>query len=257
MDRDRDRPSRRSVAHSNLRSKNRQAVSPSVRTTNYETRPAVLQPAQTRQTYPLPISKDKEARALVLYMEYCDAVFNEKAATGQQLPGTASRLDGYHLSVPGPPTAQSTTSYASSHLSQPKSSYDNKTDLSSVVSFGDEIEPTPAIRRAEAGMRSFDGKMVKQRRRKKLDPVARAKAALIRHLGSCSVCNLRRVKVKLPDLVARGFGPDWMPSALSSTTILPCSKDFAESVWNRNDLEVIGVPLLPSQTPHNKLLYGH
>jgi hypothetical protein len=44
-------------------------------------------------------------------------------------------------------------------------------------------------------LESFDGKKVKQRRRKRLNPVARGKAALIRYLGSCWPCRSKRIPV--------------------------------------------------------------
>lgn len=209
---DRDRPSRRHVANSNPRSKHRQSLSLSIRTANHATPPAMQQastpPSQPYPVYPLPIPTEKQARALELYIQYCDAHLKEKVENSHLEPQSAARHhDGYHLNVPGPPTAHSVTSYASSRYSL-TSAYDAVTDLSSVVSFEDEDEPTSAAAKAEGELMSFDGKKIKQRRRKKLNPVARAKAALVRHLVSCWVCRGRRVKVRLSILPKCGSGSD-------------------------------------------------
>ncbi|KAK0105856.1 hypothetical protein ONS95_004370 [Cadophora gregata] len=199
MDSNRDRSSRR--PNQTARSKHRQSLSLSIRTANHVTPPAIQQatpPSQPYPHYPLPIPKDKEARALELYTQYCDAQLKEKVETSHIEPqSTASHRGGYHLTVPGPPTAHSVVSFTSSKYSLATSAYDGITDLSSVVSFDDEDEPTSAAVKAEGELMSFDGKRIKQRTRKKLSPVARAKAALVRHLGSCWVCRSRRVKCPL------------------------------------------------------------
>jgi len=135
---------------------------------------------------------------LDLYIQYCEAQLKEKVETSQIEPqSTASHRGGYHLTVPGPPTAHSVASFTSSKYSIATSAYDAITDLSSVVSFEDEDEPTLAAVKNEGELRSFDGKKVKHRQRKRLSPVARAKAALVRHLGSCWVCRSRRVNCPL------------------------------------------------------------
>lgn len=62
----------------------------------------------------------------------------------------------------------------------------------SVVSFGNESPSSAAVRT------TFDGRQVKEpRKRSKLSPKAKAKAALIRHLGACFDCRNRRVPVGL------------------------------------------------------------
>ncbi|PBP26696.1 hypothetical protein BUE80_DR002442, partial [Diplocarpon rosae] len=139
--------------------------------------------AATTPGVPFAYTQGQKARALDLYIAYCDAVLKEKVENSEVESRPAiSHRDGYHLSAPQPPTAQSVTSYTSSKCSLANSGYENVTDLSSVVSFDDEDEPNPAAAKVEGELMSFDGKKVRQRRRKKLDPVARAKAALIRHL---------------------------------------------------------------------------
>ncbi|PBP16635.1 hypothetical protein BUE80_DR012635 [Diplocarpon rosae] len=183
---DGERPLQRDVASSNSRLKHCQSLSLSVRTAIHSTPPAMQQgltPQQPRPAYPLPIPKVKKARALDLYIAYCDAVLKAKVENSEVEPQPAiSHRDGYHLSAPQPPTAPSVTSYTSSKYSLANSGYENVTDLSSVVSFDDEDEPNSAAAKVEGELMSFDGKKVRQRRRKKLDPVARAKAALVRHL---------------------------------------------------------------------------
>ena len=200
MDSNRERSSRRPAQ--TARSKHRQSVSLSIRTANHGTPPALQQATPQPQSYPiypLPIPREKEARALDLYIQYCDAQLKEKVETSEiELQSTASHRGGYHLAVPGPPTAHSVAS--SSKYSFTTSAYDAPTDFSSVVSFDGEDEPTSAAGRMEGELISFDGNKVKPRRRKKLTPVARAKAALVRHLGSCWVCRSRRVKVSFQNL---------------------------------------------------------
>ncbi|KAL5325154.1 hypothetical protein ACEPPN_006277 [Leptodophora sp. 'Broadleaf-Isolate-01'] len=195
----RDRPSRRHGTSQTPRSKHRMSLS--IRTATHTTPPAIQQatpPSQPYPIYPLPIPREKEARAVELYIQYCDAQLKEKVETSQIEPqSAASHRGGYHLTVPGPPTAHSVASFTSSKYSLPVSAYDANTDLSSVLSFEDEDEPTSAAVKNEGELMSFDGKKIKQRRRKRLSPVARAKAALVRHLGSCWVCRSRRVKCPL------------------------------------------------------------
>ncbi|KAH7390134.1 hypothetical protein BKA64DRAFT_115298 [Cadophora sp. MPI-SDFR-AT-0126] len=197
MDSNRERSLRR--PNQTARSKHRQSISLSIRTANHVTPPAIRQatpPSQPYPIYPLPIPKEKEERALELYIQYCDAQLKEKVENSQIEPqSTASHRGGYHLAVPGPSTAHSVAS--SSKYSRTTSAYDAITDLSSVVSFDDEDEPTSAAVKMEGELMSYNGKIIRTRRRKKLSPVARAKAALVRYLGSCWVCRSRREKCPL------------------------------------------------------------
>jgi hypothetical protein len=137
--------------------------------------------------YPIRIPPDKQPKALDLYRKL---KLQEMLA---QSP-TASNHDGYHLDVPGPSTAHSVTSHGSSKRrgapSTAASMCDAVTDYSSVVSF--DLSTTSAKPKEFV---AYDGKKVKTRTRKKLDPTARAKAALVRYLGSCSPCRSRRVPV--------------------------------------------------------------
>jgi hypothetical protein len=137
--------------------------------------------------YPIRIPPDKQAKALDLYLKF---KLEEVLA---QSP-TASHHDGYHLDVPGPSTARSVSSRGSSKRrgapSTTASACDGVTDYSSVVSF--DLSPSSAKPKEFV---AYDGKKVKTRTRKKLDPTTRAKAALVRYLGSCPPCRSRRVPV--------------------------------------------------------------
>jgi hypothetical protein len=63
----------------------------------------------------------------------------------------------------------------------------------SVVSFGQSPEEGTPL----TPPTSFSGKKVNPRTRKRLSPAARAKAALVRYLGSCQPCRVRRVPCPL------------------------------------------------------------
>jgi len=176
-----------------------------IRTALQPTQPPIQQaqvssPSQQgHPSYPIPIPPEKQDKALKLYIAY---KFQETLAASSQLepPSAISYNDGYHLSVPGPSVAHSVTSQNSSTpyraASVTTSNYDGVTDLSSVVSFEDE-SPSSAKARTQGKLVAFDGKEVRQRTRKRLTPVTRAKAALVRWLGSCLVCRSRRVKVSI------------------------------------------------------------
>lgn len=144
---------------------------------------------QQHPDYPIRIPLAKQQKALDLYN-----TFKLEELLAQS--ATASDHDGYHLDVPGPSTARSVISQGSSkHRGAPSTSasqYDAVTDYSSVVSF----DQSPSSAKAE-GFIAFDGKKVRTRTRKKLTPTARAKAALVRYLGSCWPCRNRRVPCPL------------------------------------------------------------
>lgn len=152
---------------------------------------AAQQPTPTSpQQYPRPIPDDKKSKALQLYKQY-----KLEIKLSQQPQSAISNHHGFHLNVPGPLPPRSTTSVGSSRhhraLSISTSAYDANTDLSSVVSFDDN----ESSRGRHDELMSFDGKKIRQRRRSKLNPTKRAKAALVRCLGSCLVCRSRRVPV--------------------------------------------------------------
>lgn len=144
--------------------------------------------------YPLSIPPEKQAKARKLYRQY---IFQEGLAHKKLEPLSAT---SYHnepfLNVPGPAAPRSVTSQASSRhkraVSISTSNYDAITDLSSVLSFDGCKSPSEA----QGDLMSvYDGKPVKTRTRQKLSDVKRAKAALMRHLGSCWPCRSRKVPV--------------------------------------------------------------
>lgn len=135
--------------------------------------------------YPLSISPDKLPRAIELFGKL------------RLARGLAQReRDRAHLEVPnraGPPSVVSHTS--SGHTPVSPSTYGaGRTE--SVLSF-DAESPSSAVANASNEFTTFTGQKVKTRRRDKLSPEAKAKAALIRHLGSCWVCRARRVPCPL------------------------------------------------------------
>ncbi|KAF8859897.1 hypothetical protein BDZ45DRAFT_673029 [Acephala macrosclerotiorum] len=164
-------------------------------------------PHQPYPNYPLPIPPDKQAKALQLYKQY-----KLEKQLSQQPQSAISNHHGFHLSVPGPAPPRSTTSVASSRhhraLSISTSNYDAVTDLSSVVSFDDN----ESQRGRPDELMSFDGKKIKQRRRSKLNPTKRAKAALVRCLGSCWVCRSRRVPCPLEHHDIQSLEKHWQAS---------------------------------------------
>jgi hypothetical protein len=142
------------------------------------------------RNYPIPIPSDKQEKALQLYVRY-------KREVKLALEPTSATNDSFRLMVPGPTTARSVAS-KSTHSQRATfistSTYDGATDLSSAVSF-DGNESSLSIEDQPGESISFSGEKVKQRARKRSNPTTGAKAALIRCLGSCSVCRSRRVPV--------------------------------------------------------------
>jgi hypothetical protein len=132
--------------------------------------------------YPIKIPLEKQPKALELYITL-------KLAEMLAQSEPATHNDGYLLA---PSTARSVRSQTSSKghgaPSTSASAYDGMTDYGSVVSF--DQSPTSTTE-----FTSFTGKKVKTRKRKRLTPTARAKAALVRYLGSCMPCRNRRVPV--------------------------------------------------------------
>lgn len=146
-------------------------------------------PPQPYLTYPLPIPLEKQAKARKLHHKY-------------QLEVTLARSkvepQAAYLSVPGPPTPHSVTSHASSRRNRGTSISTSFTELSSVVSWDGDESPSSAKTKANGELIAFDGKAVKTPRiRRRLSSVQRAKAALVRHLGSCRVCHSRKVQCPL------------------------------------------------------------
>lgn len=143
-------------------------------------------------SYPIPISPEKFPKALKLYTKYC---LEEGLAQRIQHPQSATDTTN-RLNIPTPTRARSLTSRGSSRAYTPSvsnSAYDGVTDMSSVVSFTGEESPSSATPNGSTELISYTGERVRQRIRRPLSPVTKAKAALIRHLVSCWVCRSRRV----------------------------------------------------------------
>jgi hypothetical protein len=161
----------------------------SIRTSKQQSKQSIQQAPsssssqQPRPEYPIKIPPEKQARALELYNTL-------KMAEYMAENEPATHNDGYLLA---PSTARSVKSQTSSKgrgaPSTSASLYDAMTDYGSVVSF----DQSPDISTTE--FMSYNGKKVKTRQRKRLTPTARAKAALVRYLGSCLPCRNRRVPV--------------------------------------------------------------
>ncbi|TVY81155.1 hypothetical protein LSUE1_G006908 [Lachnellula suecica] len=159
-------------------------------------------PEQPYPKYPIPIPVEKQEKALKLYKIYLAARYEEELTQRQLDPSSAiSNHHGYYLSVPGTPAPRSATSRTSSKqrrraASVSTSAWGGATEMSSVMSFDGNESPSSA---KKAELSTFDGKKVKQRTRQKFPKAAKAKTALIRHLGSCWVCNKRRVPCDLEE----------------------------------------------------------
>jgi hypothetical protein len=134
--------------------------------------------------YPIPIPSDKREKALQLYVKYKREV--ELALEHTSFHPT-SHITTKSVVTSTPACRQISTSISSS-------TSDGLTDLSSVISF-DDRESSFSGKNLLGDLISFDGKTVKRRARRGLNPTAKAKAALIRFLGSCWVCRSRRVPV--------------------------------------------------------------
>jgi hypothetical protein len=143
--------------------------------------------APPTSTYPIRIPLSKYAKAVKLYTLY---MYEE---------GLAQRHGPAHADpLLSPATAQSVTSRSSRvYTPSVSSAHDGFTDISSLVSFTEEESGPPGQGNGTSDLIAFDGKRVKRRVRKPLSPIAKAKAALIRCLGSCASCRNRRVPVSI------------------------------------------------------------
>jgi len=130
--------------------------------------------------YPLPIAPEKFERAVILFEKYSLA-----EGLAQREP---NRLE--------PPRRGERPQSVSSHGSSDQHTPSTRNG-GTVVSFGEGGSPSSAAANASSELTSYDGRKVKTRTRRPLSPVARARAALIRHLGSCWVCRSRRVPCPL------------------------------------------------------------
>jgi hypothetical protein len=150
---------------------------------------------QPYPTYPIPIPAAKLNKALKLFNRY-----RLEEGLAQRVQQHGPVLGDTLLS---PAAAQSVIS-RSSRMYTPSVSTSTYEDRSSLVSFTEEESSPPGTANGSTELTTYDGKIVKPRTRKPLSTLARAKAALIRHLGSCSVCRSRRVPVS-----------DFIPSCLN------------------------------------------
>jgi hypothetical protein len=120
-----------------------------------------------------------------MYEEILHARIEKELAARNAAPVT----DPMHLVVPSPASVTSRSSKAAGTYSRSVSEYDAATDISSVISFQGDEQPS------QANQLSYDGKAVKQSRRKRFDKVERLETALVRFLGACTDCNSRGVRV--------------------------------------------------------------
>lgn len=176
----------------------------SIRTTITQTKTAPQQQGQstsppnpTQQpypSYPLTISSEKFPKALKLYNKYwMEKSLAQRTEQPQSAIETTSRLH-----IPTVARSRSVTTPGSSRAYTPSvsnSAYDGVTE--SVVSFTGEESPSSATPNGSTELIAYNGERVRQRIRRPLTPVSKAKAALIRHLESCWVCRGRRVPCPL------------------------------------------------------------
>lgn len=95
-------------------------------------------------------------------------------------------------------------------------SFDAVSEYSSVVSFGPPSQTSARSKQRNEAF-SYQGKPVKQRVRKKLPPVAKAKTALIRYLEACQNCRSRNVPVCCQPLYL-STSPNQLPLVPSGTS---------------------------------------
>jgi hypothetical protein len=131
--------------------------------------------------YPLPIPASKVDHAIELF---------EKLKLAEQLEEQDRQQHPAHefLSVIGSPSAPASV------RSVATSTYDARTDISSVVSF-DGVESPSSKARGQGEFLNFNLKAVKTHSRNKLSPLTKAKAEFKRYLGACAVCHERKVPV--------------------------------------------------------------
>ena len=149
-------------------------------TTNDRRRPLTLQAPLA----PKPVPQEKLAHALDLYTKYLLACHTHTP------PESTS---SHYL---GSTTAPSECSQTSQNDPAPES----------MVVFSGNLSPvSPSTKGKSKELVAFDGSIVKTRTRKRLSPKTRAKAALIRYLGSCESCHGRSVSVCLLNATFKPF----------------------------------------------------
>ena len=121
-----------------------------------------LQSPKPYPNYPIPIPSDKLAKAIKLYKKYRIEVASKEAIRSKP-PGT-----------------------------RPSRSESSVFENATTTSISTRSSNQSAI---EGELVAFNGFKVRQRVRKPLTPIAKTKAALVRYLGPCRVCLMRRVSV--------------------------------------------------------------
>ena len=142
-------------------------------------------------TRPKPIPSDKLNKAVKLYSELLLAQMLE-----QQQETRIYNVG--QMNIPAPGSSKSAPSGTLSRMmpaSRTSSAYGGTTDPSSIISFDNEGTTSPTSRGQEG--KSYDGKTVPIRARKRFTPAGRAETALKRHLSACSKCHTRNVKCSL------------------------------------------------------------
>ncbi|RFU26391.1 hypothetical protein B7463_g9941, partial [Scytalidium lignicola] len=134
-------------------------------------------------SYKKPIPPAKEDKALRLFYNY-----RQEEGLAQRDRDAQSSSGSSHLGIPG-----SMPSHGCKALSVSTSSIDIG-DLYSVMSFTETDSQVSGNGREHI---AFNGQKVKRRTRRKLTPLAKAKAALIRYLGSCPNCKAHAISCPL------------------------------------------------------------
>lgn len=131
------------------------------------------------------IPDDKLDEAVGIYAKYLTALADEALEE-------RNATDHLH---PTNTQARSTTSrHSSKHPrldSSSTSEFDRMSDMSSVVDFKGNEKPSKAL------SVSFKGKVVKQTRRSPFSPAKKLKTHLVRLLGSCADCALKKTPVSI------------------------------------------------------------
>lgn len=132
--------------------------------------------------YPIRIPQEKQEKALELYTTF-----------------VLAQLLGDHSPSSPIPSLSGRSRQTDHSLSSSREIFSDVTESASVASVASVVSfnPNQSQLDAEPEITAFDGKIVRIRKRKKLTPLARAKAALIRYLGSCQPCRTRRVPCPL------------------------------------------------------------
>jgi hypothetical protein len=131
-----------------------------------------LSPTQPYENYPIPIPPLKLKRAVRLYIRY-----KLEEGLAQQCQEHGPTHNDNRLSPGGVPSFTS----PSSRLHTPFTDEDGTSEVKIIIN--SEL--------------IYDSRMFKKHTRTPLPPIARARAALIRCLGSCSSCRSRRVAVSI------------------------------------------------------------